>query len=136
MDRVYSFLADSGKGWLESLAWIDVGIAPLLTDFDQRVSWRTLLEYMALKIPWIASQGPAFHDLRPYGRLLENKAELWQPMLLDMVDNYQSIQAEASEAPYLFSLGQTIDENIHNVIGIYAKILNNLQDGIIPNSVK
>jgi hypothetical protein len=117
--------------WINTLSWVDIGLIPLSGEYDQRLSSRIVLEHMILKNPWVASHGPAFHDFRPYGRLVDNKSDSWRIILLDMIDHFSEYKVEAAEAPYLFGLGLSIDENIHNVMGIYAKITNNLQEKLL-----
>ncbi|MCE1252370.1 MAG: hypothetical protein LWX83_02350 [Anaerolineae bacterium] len=116
-----------GKNWPKPLTYFDVGLAPLCSDYDQRLGGEKLLEYMIMKIPWVASQSAAFHELRNCGWMVENSVGAWQRVLLDMVDHYQDYKLEASQVPYLFGLGQSIDENIQHVMGIYAKIIDNSQ---------
>jgi hypothetical protein len=137
-EKVMVFPIHSNQDWINSLSWIDIGLLPLSGEYDQRLSARTILEHLVLKNPWVASQGPAFHDFRPYGRLVDNKSDTWRIILLDMIDHFPEYKVEAAEAPYLFGLGLSIEENIHNVIGIYAKITNNLQERLItfPKKVK
>jgi hypothetical protein len=116
-----------GKNWPAPLSYFDVGLAPLCSDFDQRMGSEKVLEYMAMKIPWVGSQSTAYHELRNCGWMVENSVGAWQRVLLDMVDHYQDYKLEASQVPYLFSLGQSIDENIQHVVGIYAKIIESSQ---------
>ena len=116
-----------GKNWPRPLSYFDIGLVPLCSDFDQRLGSEKILEYMAMKIPWVATQSAAYHELRNCGWMVENSVGAWQRVLLDMVDHYQDYKLEASQVPYLFSLGQSIDENIQHVMGIYAKIIDNSQ---------
>ena len=107
-----------GTTWPSPLAYFDVGLAPLCSDFDQRTGIENILEYMVMKIPWVGSQSAAFHEVRNYGWMVENSVGAWQRVLMDMVDHYQDYKMEASQGPFLFSLGQSINENIQHVIGI------------------
>ena len=116
-----------GRNWPSPLGYFDVGLAPVCSDFDQRSGTERVLEYMALKIPWVGSQSAAYHELRNCGWMVENSVGAWQRTLLDLVDHYQDYKLEASQVPYLFSLGQSIDENIQQVIGIYATIIESSQ---------
>jgi glycosyltransferase involved in cell wall biosynthesis len=108
--------------WPRVLTKFDIGLAPLHGPYDERRSWIKVLEYMAMKIPWIASEGPAYAELRPYGWLVKNSASAWERLLLDMVDHIGDYRAEAARDPYLFALGQSIDENIDRVTGTYLAI--------------
>ena len=126
-DQILFQSSPGGKNWPSPLGYFDVGLTPLCSDFDQRSGIESVLEYMALKIPWVGSQSTAYHELRNCGWMVENSVGAWQRVLLDMVDHYQDYKLEASQVPYLFSLGQSIDENIQQVVGIYATIIDNSQ---------
>jgi hypothetical protein len=115
----------SDETWQNALSAVDIGLAPLLSDFDHRSGTGPLLEYMVLKIPWAASRGFAYHDLHPYGWLVENSSETWTRVLLDMVDHIDDYKSEAGQAAYLFGLSQSIDENINLIIDTYARIASN-----------
>jgi len=110
--------------WAQELAAYDIGLAPLNGPYDDRRSWIKVLEYMVMKIPWIASEGPAYHELRPYGWLVENSAQTWERVLLDMVDHIDDYRAEAGREAYLYGISQSIDGNIDKVLSIYAEIIN------------
>ena len=77
---------------------------------------------MTMKIPWIASDGPAYHFLRSYGWLVQNKSNAWERILLDMVDNLDGHKAEAISDPFLFSLSQGIDQNVDKIVSLYQSI--------------
>lgn len=112
----------SYKEWPQQLAYYDIGIAPLCGAYDQRRSWIKIMEYMCMKIPWIASDGPAYHSLRSYGWLVQNKSNAWERILLDMVDNLAGHKMEALSDPFLFSLSQSIDQNVDKIIALYQSI--------------
>lgn len=80
------------------------------------------MEFMTMKIPWVASDGPAYHSLRSYGWLVQNKSNAWERILLDMVDNLSGHKAEAISDPFLFSLSQSIDLNVDQIVALYQTI--------------
>ncbi len=108
--------------WANVLAKFDIGLAPLHGTFDERRSWIKVLEYMVMKIPWVASEGPAYQDLRPYGWLVKNTSGAWERVLLDMVDHLENYKEEASQGPYFFGISQGIDENVDKIIQTYSEI--------------
>lgn len=108
--------------WSHVLAKYDIGLAPLYGAYDERRSWIKVLEYMLMKIPWVASEGPAYHELRPYGWLVKNTPSAWERVLLDMVDHLDDYRAEAGQDPYLFAISQGIDENVDKIIHTYTTI--------------
>lgn len=110
--------------WAQVLGKFDIGLAPLFGAYDERRSWIKVLEYMIMKIPWIASEGAAYNELRTYGWLVKNNAGAWERVLLDMIDHLESYKAEAAQDPYLFGISQGIDENVEKIIATYTEIAN------------
>jgi hypothetical protein len=80
------------------------------------------------KTPWVASNGAAYRELKSLGWFVENDPIAWTRILLDIVDHLDDYKNEAGQAAYLFGLGQSYDENIHQVISTYAKIMEYTQD--------
>lgn len=130
-DRVYERLAISRKQkilwptfsfeeWPHYLSTLDIGLSPVAGGFDQRRGWERVLEYMAMKIPWIASEGPVYRSLSPYGWIVHNTVESWEKIILEMVDHLEDYRAEAAGEPYLFALSQDIDENINKILMAYG----------------
>jgi glycosyltransferase involved in cell wall biosynthesis len=109
--------------WPRQLAGFDIGLAPLHGAYDERRSWIKVLEYLVLKIPWIASDSPPYADLRPYGWLVKNTPSAWERVLLDMVDHLADYKAEAGREPYLFGLSQAVDANTEKIVAIYSEIM-------------
>jgi len=112
----------SEADWPQPLAYMDIGLHPLEGAFDQRSGWPALLEWMALKIPWAASRGPACLELNHYGWLVENTAGAWLRILQDMVDHLADYRAEAARAAYMFGISQGIEENVSQVLETYARL--------------
>lgn len=108
--------------WETLLASIDVGLAPLSGEYDNRIGRELILEFLSMKIPWVASHGPAYYALKNYGWLVENKPGAWCRVLSDMVEHFNDHRLEATHEPYLFALSQSIDENIQQVVDSYVKI--------------
>lgn len=102
---------------------IDLGLAPAAGDFDQRMSWIRVLEYMVMKIPWIASDQLPYKELSYYGHLVPNSPYAWEMVILEMIDHMDVFRSEAAKEPYLFALSQDINENIFKVLSIYDSIL-------------
>jgi glycosyltransferase involved in cell wall biosynthesis len=108
--------------WPHYLSRLDIGLAPLSGDFDQRSGSARLLEYMAMKIPWVASESSVYHKFGQFGWLVPNQPEAWTHVLLDVVDHLQDYRVEAAAEPYLYALSQDIDENINTILMAYEKI--------------
>lgn len=108
--------------WPRYLSRLDIGLAPLSGDFDQRSGSARLLEYMAMKIPWIASEGSVYRKFSRYGWLVPNLVDAWEKVMIDMVDHIQNYRVEAAAEPYLYALSNDIDENINTILMAYEKI--------------
>ncbi len=111
--------------WPQVLASYDIGLAPMEGEFDARRSWVKVLEYMAVKVPWVASRCPAYQGLELYGQLVENSADIWEETLLDMVDNLTEHQEESAGQPYQFALRQGADIQVDNIIATYQSLVEN-----------
>jgi hypothetical protein len=108
--------------WPQHLAQFDIGLAPLHGPYDERRSWIKPLEYMALGIPWIASDGPAYADLRPLGTLVKNTPAAWERALLEHVDYLADYRARAAREPLAFAQAQSVNANVEAVVGVYEQI--------------
>lgn len=110
--------------WSSLLKTIDIGIAPLYGEYDKRRSWIKVLEYMALKIPWVASTYPTYDEFHDYGLMTENGSKYWEYALVDMIDNYGKHKEKANTTAYDFALSQSIDNNIEKVtIPLYEELI-------------
>lgn len=126
------------SNWPDPLTLVDIGMIPSGGIYDQRGGAGTVLEYLVMKIPWIASIGHVLHEQRLYGWQVENYPEAWQRILIEMVDHIDDYRQEASLTPYLYGLAQSLDENIFHTIETYAKlagfIKNRMPEDPISNS--
>lgn len=109
--------------WPSLLKSIDIGLAPLATNYDRRRSWIKVLEYMALQMPWIASDYPAYQELKQYGKIIKNGEENWENALSEMVENIEVYKEKAKEDGYRFALEQSTDKNILTTIALYDTII-------------
>ena len=109
--------------WPRHLAKFDIGLAPLFGPYDQRRSWIKVLEYLIMKIPWVASEGPAYHALRNYGWLVPNSSSSWERILFDIVDHLDDYKQEAGRDPFLFGLSQCVDDNVEKILMTYNQVL-------------
>jgi glycosyltransferase involved in cell wall biosynthesis len=115
--------------WPRHLASFDIGLAPLHGPYDERRSWIKVLEYLVMKIPWVASEGPPYHDLRGYGWLVKNMPSAWERILIDMVDHLDDYRAEAAREPHLYGIGQAIEANVDHLVATYSAIAQSAVEG-------
>ncbi|MEW6503832.1 MAG: glycosyltransferase [Chloroflexota bacterium] len=114
-ERVEVVPALSVEGLPAVLSKADIGLLPAFGEFAARQSPLPALEYMAMKIPWIASNQPGFQGLAEYGHLVENSAAEWTRAILEMADHLDSARRRAAGSPYLYALGQDAAENIEKI---------------------
>lgn len=110
------------SNWPDPLTLMDIGLIPSGGIYDQRGGAGTVLEYLIMKIPWVASIGHVLHEQRLYGWQVENLPEAWHHILEEMIDHISDYRMEAALTPYLYGLAQSLDENIFHTIETYAKI--------------
>lgn len=115
--KMYVPLCDKAE-WQKVLAAIDIGVIPLSGVEDDRTGWLDALEYMAMKIPWVASENEALYDLRQYGWLVKNHSSLWERVLLDMIGNLRAYHDDTAGEPYLFAISNGVDEYIDKLYNI------------------
>jgi hypothetical protein len=106
---------------------IDIGLAPACGPYDQRRGRMALLEYMCMRIPWLASESPAYYELRSYGRWVKNHAQDWQRAILQMVETIEDQRAFAAGSPYVYALSQGLDANIERVLAVYEEICSQVR---------
>jgi glycosyltransferase involved in cell wall biosynthesis len=109
--------------WPRLLASFDLGLAPADGEADIRTGWQRVLEYMVMKIPWIGSDLPPNRELSRYGWLVQNSPQTWERGLLEVIDHLEVYRSDAAGEPFLFALGQDVNENIGKVLEGYASIL-------------
>lgn len=116
--------------WDSILPSIDLGILPRQGEFDDRLGRESVLEFMALKIPWVGSDSASLFDQRGYGWLVQNQTELWITVLEDLIGNIENYRRDSMDA-YLFSLGQGLDENFNRLITSCLHIRSQVLDGVV-----
>lgn len=132
--RIYDLLETKNKffqpyvpaeQWTPLLKSIDIGLAPLSGEYDKRRSWIKVMEYMALKIPWVASTYPTYDELHDYGTMTNNGYTNWERSLSSVIDNYSVHKEKAETLGYDFALEQSSDKNVEKVtLPLYEKLIN------------
>ncbi len=112
----------SYREWPAILSRFDIGLAPLAGEYDERRSWIKVLEYLVMKIPWIASEGSPYQEFRSYGWLVKNTTPAWERVLLDVVDHLSKYKEEAGREAYLTGISQAIDDNVDSILNTFAMV--------------
>jgi glycosyltransferase involved in cell wall biosynthesis len=118
---IYSWIPP--EDWAFYLANLDIGLAPAVGDYDIRASNNRVLEYLALKIPWIASDHLPYRDLNELGTLVDDTKEAWLRGLLATIDSIDGYKKKAEKAPFLYAISRDINENVGKILKIYDSIL-------------
>ena len=116
----------SQQEWLTQLNKIDIGILPQTNAPHFNYSRYRLLEFMKMKIPWIASRQEEIYDLGQFGSIVGNCSNEWYKGITWMIENYDTYKTKAATRPYWYSLGQNLSENIENVITIYHNFVKSI----------
>jgi len=132
--RVYDLLKVKNKvfqkfvppeQWTSLLKTLDIGLAPLSGENDKRRSWIKALEYMAVKVPWIATNYPTYDELHDFGTMTENGYKNWENAISEVIENHPKYQKLADTDAYDFALTQSSDKNIEKVIlKLYEELLD------------
>lgn len=102
---------------------VDIGLYPAGGNYGQQCGRLALLEYMTMRIPWVASETQVTYELQSYGRLVKNQAQDWQRAILQMIDTIEEQRSFAAGSPYIFALSQGLDSNIEKVLAVYEQII-------------
>ncbi len=101
-----------------ALSGLDIGLAPAAGDFERRQSPLRLLEYMAMKIPWIASNDHCYQPMVSYGILVDNNPDAWADAILALASRIDTAQRRVSGAAYLHALSQDAAENLDKIVRV------------------
>ena len=114
------------REWPAQLCALDLGLAPLCGSYDERRSWIKGLEYLAVGLPWIASDGPVYAGLRTYATLVENTVFAWERSILDHLDTLgeRQLLARANRAQ---AARYTADAQVPEMLRVYASIHQHAQ---------
>jgi hypothetical protein len=121
--QVIQYQSDSFDAWAHILPRLDIGLSPMIGDYDLRCSGINLLEFMVSKVPWIASDLLTFRSFASYGTLVQNNVEDWRSAMMNSIDQISLYRKKASAEPFLFALSQDINGNIEKVLKVYTSIL-------------
>lgn len=105
----------SAQELLAALSKADIGLLPAAGEFDMRQSPLPAVEYMAMKIPWLASNQAPFQGLAEYGRVVGNSPAEWAEAILRLAKDIEAARQRAAGAPYLYALSQDAAENVEKI---------------------
>jgi hypothetical protein len=123
-DQILTYSSPFFDEWVSLLLKLDIGLAPVYSDFDLRLSPINMLEFMVVKIPWIATKQLAYDGLSRYGEWVQNSPEAWESAIVKVIQQLDLYQKKAGGEPFLYALGQDAGANIDKVLRIYSDIVN------------
>lgn len=100
--------------WLQTLINFDVGLIPCAGEFDARRSWLKPLEYSLMRVPWIASETPAYHNLGEFGTVIDNTADAWAQAVTDAIEH--GSDERRVKRGWEWAMRQDIDSNMPGII--------------------
>lgn len=101
----------------------DIALAPLSGDYDKRRSRIKVLEYMALKMPFVSSDYPPYKGFEKYGLFADNTKESWEEKLSYSIENLEERRVYAEGEPYEYAATQSYDANIGKTLELYENII-------------
>jgi len=123
-NKIFQKYVPEGQ-WTALLKSLDIGLAPLSGEYDKRRSWIKALEYMALEIPWIATNYITYSELADFGIMTENGQENWVNSIENMLDNYGKHKKLAETEALDFAMEQDSEKKVQTVtLPLYEKLIN------------
>jgi hypothetical protein len=122
--QIMTYSPQRFEDWVEILSTLDIGLMPACDEYDLRLGFYDLLEFMVSKIPWIASAGVPFQTLSAYGQYAQNTSAAWETAILDTVEQIDFHRKKAHGVPFLFALSQNLGSNLNTVLNAYNAILH------------
>jgi glycosyltransferase involved in cell wall biosynthesis len=114
------------KDYPSLLQQLDIGVAPLFAEYDNRRSWIKVAEYIAMGKVWVASNKPPYQIFSEYGTLVRNTTQDWYKALSYCVENYATLSTQALSNMKL-ALTFSIENNTEQLIAIYQRIIDEAQ---------
>lgn len=110
--------------WVPLLKTFDIGLCPLAGEYDKRRSWIKALEWMAVKVPWIATKHPTYDELHDYGIMTDNGYGAWFDSIEKVIENYDYYKERADTISYDFAVSQSSDNNIEKyTLPLYERLI-------------
>jgi hypothetical protein len=114
----------SADDWPGELAKFAVSLAPVHGAYDTARSWIKLLEASIMRVPWVASRGPAYDEWGGYGRLVANNPKAWEMGIGETLDALGTPAMKAMlDAAESWAKAQDIDRNVDAVAATYQTII-------------
>ena len=122
------------REWAKILNRFDIGIAPMALRYDASRSHIKPIEYVTMGIPFVATKSLAYTDWYEAGLFvpddveiesIEERAVLWENMLLDMIDNLSDHTARV-ESRFSMAEQWEVNRNVPNLISTYEDMISHV----------
>jgi hypothetical protein len=111
--------------WTPLLKSLDIGLCPLAGEYDKRRSWIKAMEYLAVKVPFIATNYITYDEFHDYGLMTENGYKGWEDSLEKMLAEYPKYKEIAETTGYAFAESQSSYIKVEEVtIPLYEKLID------------
>jgi hypothetical protein len=111
--------------WASLLKTLDIGLCPLAGEYDKRRSWIKAMEYLAVKVPFIATNYITYDEFHDYGLMTENGYKGWELSLEKMIDEYPKYKEIAETTGFEFAKSQSSYIKVKEVtLPLYEKLID------------
>jgi len=111
------------QNWPKIVQTFDIGVAPLFGPYDQRRSWIKGLEYLLAGVPWIATGGEPYTDIKQLGVLVPvGNTEAWTTALTAKIEHIANEQADA-QAKLTIARQWLMDNQLDHYERVYGEII-------------
>ncbi len=108
------------RRWPEVIKTADIGLAPMVGEYDARRSWIKPLEFSLCQLPWLGSESGAYTEYAGYGTLVPNTPEAWAQALAEALD--QPPDAGRVRRAQHWAKAQDIADHLDEMCNLYAGI--------------
>jgi hypothetical protein len=105
--------------WAQVLAQFDLAVLPLAQprfDHHRRIRF---LEFILMKIPWIASRSTVHEPLSAYGWEIPDQRDAWENTLTEIIRQLETNSIQNRQKGYLTGISQHIDDHLDSILACY-----------------
>lgn len=113
--------------WPRVVSTFDIGVAPLFGPYDQRRSWIKGMEYMLAGVPWVATTGEPYSELKHFGTLINNSPDAWEYHISRIIDNLPSEHETAISRVPMAQRLLFMDNNLDVYERQYKAVINDFK---------
>lgn len=105
--------------WPHPLMLVDIGLIWSSQTLPGE-KYRNILEFMALKIPWISNDIRGYQGINRYGLMAQTYND-WEKSITDLIVHLDDYNQECEKEPFLYAMSQNIDDHIHEILIILSE---------------